>query len=69
MSMYVKVRSYAVAIFIVGHGIMPIDAVLVGGNPVFRFPIEADDLIDSYASARAKVDGLARAAKPVEVSR
>jgi hypothetical protein len=61
--MYVKVRSYAVAIYIIGHGIMPIDAVLVEGRPVFRFPFEADDLIDSYASARAKADMFASAAQ------
>jgi hypothetical protein len=63
--LYLRVRSFALAIFLIGKGHNPTDAVLIDGKPVFRFPIEADPATDSYASAKSRLDTLAKAAREV----
>lgn len=64
--MYIKVRSFALATFLVGRGFAPIDTVLIDGRPVFRFGPDVDDSIDDYNVAKAKLEALTRSAKPVE---
>jgi hypothetical protein len=67
--MYIKVRSFALATFILGRGVEPIDAALIDGRPVFRFPPEADAVMDEYSSAKARLDALARDAQPIAAVR
>lgn len=61
----IKIRSFAVAAFIVARGVEPIDAVLIDGRLVFRFPPEADTATDEYAAVKAKLDALEQSAKPI----
>jgi hypothetical protein len=65
----IKVRSFAVATFILGHGIEPIDAVLIDNRPVFRFPPEADDAMDQYSRTKARLEALAHSARLAAVER
>ena len=61
----IKIRSYAVAAFIIGHGVEPVDAVQIDGRVVFRFPATADPVMDTYTSVKTRLDALARHARPV----
>jgi len=65
----IKIRSFALATFVIARGIQPIDAVLIDGKPVFRFPPEADAATDEYHAVKQQLDTLARTAQPVEVAR
>jgi len=60
----ISVRSYSVAAFIVGRGIDPVDAVLIDGRTVFRFPPSADPAMTEYQNAKLKLDTLAQTAQP-----
>ena len=61
----IKIRSYALAAFVLGRGIAPIDAVLIDGRAVFLFPPSADPVMDEYSAIKVKLDSLARNARPV----
>ncbi len=61
----ISIRSHAVATYIVGQGIDPVDAIIVDDRLVFRFSSEAETMIDHYNMSKAKLDTLARAAKPM----
>ena len=61
----IGIRSHAVATYLVGQGIDPVDAVIADDRLVFRFPPEAETLIDRYNHSKAKLDSLARVAKPI----
>jgi hypothetical protein len=61
-----RVRSFALAAFLVGLGIVPIDIVLMEGQPVFRFPPdETDEAIDRFVDIKKRLAALEQAARPV----
>ena len=61
-----RVRSFALATFLVGLGIVPIDIVLMEGQPVFWFPPdETDEAIDRFVAIKRRLAALEQDARPV----
>jgi len=59
-----RVRSLVLATFLVGRGIVPIDVVLIDGQPVFRFPPEETyGTIDRFVAIKRKLAALEHTAQ------
>ena len=64
-----RVRSFALATFVVELGILPIDVVLMEGQKVFRFPAdETDEAIDNFVTIKRRLAALEQAARSVRLA-
>jgi hypothetical protein len=61
-----RVRGFALATVLGGRSIVPIDLVLIDGQPVFRFqPDETDAAIDRFVAIKRRLAAHEQAARSV----
>jgi hypothetical protein len=61
-----RVRSFALATFVVGRGVVQIDVVLIDGQPAFLVPPDkTDEAIDRFVSIKRRLAALEQGAQSV----